>query len=469
MKPGYKQTEVGVIPEDWNLVPCSELCVKIQDGTHFSPKPGGADYLYITSRNIRFGFMDFSSASRIDSKQHLTIYKRCDVKKGDLLLTKDGANTGNAALNYLDEEFSLLSSVAFLRFNRRNVASYFLQQLLSTSGQRQIQDAMAGNAITRLTLAKIRKLRFPAPPAKTEQEAIAEALSDADALIESLEQLIIKKRHLKQGAMQELFKHKSHDQVRLLSEVSSLKGRIGWQGLKQTEFTANEREPFLITGMNFKDGDIRWNEVYHIAEARYEMAKDIQLRTGDVLMTKDGTIGKVLYIESVPFPGKASLNSHLLLFRPIRQSYYPKYLYYQLGSKRFADFIEFRKSGTTFFGISQAAVGNYPVLLPSMEEQIRISTILTDMDAEIATLEAKLDKAREIKQGMMQELLTGRIRLISPVGKRSYIQSSFAENKKHNWQINEAVIIGVLANHFGEEKFPLTRKRCTKLTYLLHR
>jgi len=163
--------------------------------------------------------------------------------------------------------------------------------------------------------------------------------------------------------------------------------------------------------MNFKDGAIRWNEVYHISEARYEMAPEIQLRPNDVLMTKDGTIGKVLYIDTIPYPGKASLNSHLLLFRPIGASYDPRYLYYQLGSRRFKDFVELSKSGTTFFGLSQAAVAAYPILLPPMADQVRIATVLSDMDTEIAVLEAKLAKARQLKLGMMQELLTGRIRL----------------------------------------------------------
>ena len=203
--PGYKQTEVGVIPEDWEVISTGDVCMKIQDGTHFSPKLGGNDYFYITSRNIRFGYLDTSSALRIDATQHRSIYKRCDVKKGDLLLTKDGANTGNVALNTLDDEFSLLSSVAFLRFDpNKHSAAYFLQQILDSPGQRRIQDAMAGNAITRLTLEKIGKLRFPIPPTKAEQEAIADALSDADALIESIEQLITKKHQIKQGAMQEL-------------------------------------------------------------------------------------------------------------------------------------------------------------------------------------------------------------------------------------------------------------------------
>ena len=164
--------------------------------------------------------------------------------------------------------------------------------------------------------------------------------------------------------------------------------------------------------MNFKDGAIRWNEVYHISEERYEIAKDIQLKADDVLMTKDGTIGKMLYIDSIPYPGKATLNSHLLLFRPVRDNYFPKFLYYQLTTKRFRDFIELSKSGTTFFGLSQGAVGKYPVLLPPVEEQIQVANTLSDMDAEIADLEAQLAKTRSLKQGMMHKLLTGEIRLL---------------------------------------------------------
>ncbi len=153
-----------------------------------------------------------------------------------------------------------------------------------------------------------------------------------------------------------------------LRDVSYMKGRIGWQGLNQTEFTMNDDEPYLITGMNFKDGEIRWGEVYRISEDRYEIAKEIQLKKNDVLMTKDGTIGKLLYISNIPYPHKASLNSHLLVFRPIRKIYDPRFLYYQLYSKLFKDYIEISKSGSTFFGLSQEAVGNYLFKFPDITE-----------------------------------------------------------------------------------------------------
>ena len=193
-----------------------------------------------------------------------------------------------------------------------------------------------------------------------------------------------------------------------LRSISSMNGRIGWQGLNQTEFTMNPDEPFLITGMNFKDGEIRWNEVYHISVERYELAKQIQLKENDVLITKDGTIGKLLHVDKIPYPHKASLNSHLLVFRPLNRKYVSKFLFYQLDSKAFKNHIELEKSGTTFFGITQEAVGKYLAFVPPISEQKAIAQVLSDTDALITALDALIAKKRLIKQGTMQELLTGK-------------------------------------------------------------
>ncbi|MCC7362078.1 MAG: restriction endonuclease subunit S [Anaerolineales bacterium] len=420
LRPGYQRTEVGDIPLEWKVKRADDLCMKIQDGTHFSPSSDGQDYPYVTSRNIGKGVLDISDAGMVSASDHRRIYRRCDVRTGDLLLTKDGANTGNAALNTLPDEFSLLSSVAFLRFDPgEHCAGYFLQYLLSGAGQSRIKQLVSGNAITRLTLAKIKGLRLPVPPLP-EQRAISTALGDIDTQVAALDRLIAKKRDVKQGAMQELLTGRrrllpgfSGEWPRHpLKTIASMHGRIGWQGLTQAEFTMKADDPYLITGMNFRDGAIAWEEVYHIPEARYQEALPIQLRPGDVLVTKDGTIGKLLYVDHIPYPGKASLNSHLLVFRPVNGAFLPKFLYYQLASKRFQDHIDLEKSGTTFFGITQEAVGNYLAHLPSLAEQQAIAAVLSDIDAEIAALEAQRDKTNALKQGMMQELLTGRTRLL---------------------------------------------------------
>ncbi|MBI5109058.1 MAG: restriction endonuclease subunit S [Rhodocyclales bacterium] len=412
-RPAYKHTEVGVIPEDWE-VRCIKEFAEVKGGKRLplgwlvtgevTPHP----YLRVT--DMRPGGVDLRDIKYVPEEAFPPIRNyRIFVEDifisvagslgivGKIPQELDGAN--------LTENADRITAIQCSR-------DYLLYWLLSDKIQGTIEAERTVGAQPKLALNRIEDFAIALPPTYAEQQAIAEALSDAEALIESLEQLLVKKRQIKQGAMQELLRPKPSDEIRLLREVSSLKGRIGWQGLKQAEFSSNEDEPFLITGMNFKDGAIAWDQVYHISEARYEMAPEIQLAAGDLLMTKDGTIGKVLYIDTIPFPGKASLNSHLLLFRPIRGSYNPKYLYYQLSTERFKSFVELSKSGTTFFGLSQTAVGAYPVLLPPIEEQTAIATVLSDMDAELATLEAKLAKARNLKQGMMQELLTGRIRLV---------------------------------------------------------
>ncbi|MFD0765805.1 restriction endonuclease subunit S [Mucilaginibacter lutimaris] len=166
----------------------------------------------------------------------------------------------------------------------------------------------------------------------------------------------------------------SHWRIDKLKRHCYLKGRIGWQGLKHSEFSEDKNLPYLITGMNFKNGIIQWDEVYHISEERYNEAPEIQLKIGDILMTKDGTIGKLLFVDTLP--GKASLNSHLLVLRPLNNAYFPRFLYYQLLSEHFNNHIELYKSGTTFYGLSQEDTGKFKVLLPPLEEQFRISQYL---------------------------------------------------------------------------------------------
>jgi restriction endonuclease S subunit len=183
-----------------------------------------------------------------------------------------------------------------------------------------------------------------------------------------------------------------HWNLKKLKSICYMKGRIGWQGLKQSEFTTEG--PYLITGMNFKDGVIRWEEVYHITEERYNEAPEIQLKVDDVLMTKDGTIGKLLYVDVLP--DKASLNSHLLVLRPLKESFLPKYLYYLLQSDVFKVHIELYKTGTTFFGITQEAVGIFKTILPPKNEQRFIARYLDDRTRKIDSLIEKKQKLIEL-------------------------------------------------------------------------
>lgn len=171
---------------------------------------------------------------------------------------------------------------------------------------------------------------------------------------------------------------------------SYVKGRQGWQNLRAEEY--QDEGPFLITGAHFDDiGGVEWTRCYHVSEDRYQRDKDIWVQEQDVLMTKDGSIGKIAFIGAMP--GKACLNSHLLIIRALDRRYDQRYLYHLLCSTCFSGFIGLRQTGTTFFGITQEAVEEFTLLLPTSIEQRAIAKFL---DHEIAKTDTLILKQQQL-------------------------------------------------------------------------
>ena len=189
---------------EWEEKKLSEICLKIKDGTHFSPKTFEVgEYKYLTSKNVKNGYLDFSNLEFVSADDHKKIYSSCDVKFGDVLLTKDGT-IGQCCVNTLTEEFSLLSSVAFLRL-KSEFNNYFLYHiLLSDLGQKEINGAIAGQALKRITLTKINDFKFMFPCLE-EQTKIANFLSAIDQKIEVVAQQIEQAKTWKKGLLQQMF------------------------------------------------------------------------------------------------------------------------------------------------------------------------------------------------------------------------------------------------------------------------
>lgn len=185
-----------------------------------------------------------------------------------------------------------------------------------------------------------------------------------------------------------------HWSTQRLKFNSYIKGRIGWQNLRGDEFT--DAGPYLVTGMHFKDGSVDWDSCYHITEDRYLMAPEIFVQEGDVLITKDGSIGKLAYIDQLP--GKASLNSHLLIIRPVGDAYTSRFLYHLLGSELFQRFVVIEQKGTTFYGITQESVESFPAVLPSSDEQHAIAVFLDRETFRLDELIAKKQRQLELLQ-----------------------------------------------------------------------
>ncbi len=428
VKSGYKQTDVGVIPEDWEVASVGDE-FSIQLGKMLdSEKNVGVPKPFLGNRAVQWGRIDLSDIGVI--KLTPPDLQRFRLRGGDLLVC-EGGEIGRAAIwQQPIAECYYQKALHRLRPKR----GYNLTLMLNVL-QRLASTGFLVNFVTQTSIAHLPKDKFetvpiPLPPTKAEQEAIAEALSDADALIESLEQLLVKKRQLKQGAMQEL-----------LTGKKRLPGFETKPGYKQTEvgvipedwdspeigsvlkamqlggnYKNSEREtswPLIKMG-NLGRGAIKLDKLQFINSPQTPSSGD-RLREDDVLFNTRNTldlVGKVaLWRDELP---EAYFNSNIMRmdFEQTRVSSKP-FMNYILNTPQSLKSLRGIAIGTTSVAaIYSRDLVKLKVPLPTKAEQEAIAAILSDMDAEIAALEAKLTKARQLKQGMMQELLTGRIRLV---------------------------------------------------------
>ena len=293
---------------------------------------------------------------------------------------------------------------------------YLYYALSSNLTMQQYIAMAAGSSVQNLNKEKVAKVVLPKPEIP-EQKKIAEILSDADVLITDLQKLIRKKKDIRQGTMQMLVTGKkrlngySGEWVKInLAKNSKLKARIGWQGLTTAEYL-DEGYSYLITGTDFQDGQIKWNGCHFVNYDRYVQDPNIQVTEGDLLLTKDGTIGKVAYVTNLKRP--ATLNSGVFVVKPITDAYTAHFMFYVLESSVFKEFLQQLSAGSTINHLYQKDLVKFDLFVPpTIEEQEAISEILFDMDSEIHKLEDKLNKYEEVKQGMMEELLTGKVRLV---------------------------------------------------------
>lgn len=185
-----------------------------------------------------------------------------------------------------------------------------------------------------------------------------------------------------------------------------MKGRIGWQGLKADEFT--EDGPYLVTGTDFVNGKVCWERCYHISEERYNEAPEIHVEKGDLLITKDGTVGKLALIDEKP--EKVSLNSHLLILRPTKNNVDNHFVYWALQSINFKDYTGLASSGSTMASLSQEKIGEYLLLFPSPSEQQAIASYLDykvgQIDASISAINTQIDDLKSYRQSIINEAVT---------------------------------------------------------------
>lgn len=407
--PGFKQSDVGAIPEDWSAVLLDSVAKRGSGHTPDKKHPeywGGQikwislqdsaqlDRLYIDDTAAKITPEGIANSS---AKLH---------PPGTVVLSRD-AGVGKSAI--MRGEMAV--SQHFMAWTcGHSLSNRFLYYWLQ-GAKPEFERIAMGNTIKTIGLPFFRKLQIPLPRIG-EQDRIVEVLSDADGLIESLEQLLAKKRQIKQGAMQELLTGKkrlpgfsSKWRSFSLGEIAVL---IKGAGLSRNKVSQSGGRPCLLYGELFTT----YGRVISRIHSRTDSVEGVESKAGDVLMPGSTTTSGIdLAAASALLENGVALGGDINIIRQRGGDFFdPVFLAYLLTHAYVSEISELAQ-GITIHHLYGRDLRKLPLQLPPLAEQLAVAELISDMDAEVAALEAKLAKARQLKQGMMQVLLTGQIRL----------------------------------------------------------
>jgi type I restriction enzyme S subunit len=378
---------------------------------------GGGDIPALSAGNVKMGFIDFNEhCYRGSNALYNRWMTRGDTAKDDVIFTTE-APLGNVALIPDERKYILSQRIVLLQIDSgQAVSPYIFQFMLSGQFQKMLADYASGSTAKGIQRKKFEQLRLPLPPLP-EQRAIAEALSDVDGLLGGLDRLIAKKRELKQAAMQQLLTGQTrlpgfHGEweVKTLGEVGVISGSGVDKKCRQDETPVR-----LVNYMDAYRRDFIYSEnLEHWVTASRDQLRRCAVQKGDVFFTpssetRNDIANSAVAMEDIP---DAAYSYHVVRLR-LTEPWDLQFRTYAFKTKAFLDQAEtICDGGGTRYVISQSKFRSLIVRVPPLPEQTAIAAVLSDMDAELAALEERREKTRQLKQGMMQELLTGRTRLV---------------------------------------------------------
>ena len=420
-RPRYKQTEVGRIPGDWAYERLTSVA-KLESGHTPSRRNsaywgGSIPWISLHDTSALDEREIFDTAQRITPEGLANSSARL-LPKGTVVFSRT-ATVGKATV--MGREMATSQDFANYICGPQ-VNNHFLVYLFRgmTSEWKRL---MAGSIHNTVYMPVFKALRVPLPPAQ-EQEAIARALNDADSLIESVGQLLAKKRQLKQGAMQELLTGKKRLpgfsgkwEVKALGELFAFSGGLS---ASRDQLSA-EGHCYLhygdihLSSKSFIDVRAQYQSIPKLKVPLNKVAAKSLLADGDVVFVDaseddEGASKHVVVVNPDNRPFISGLHTIVAKGRSAELDY--QYRRYCFQTRAVKSQFRFFAVGTKVSGISKTNIAKVTMPVPSFAEQAAIASILSEMDAEIAGLATKVAKARQIKQGMMQELLAGRIRLV---------------------------------------------------------
>lgn len=392
VKPGYKVTEVGVVPDDWILVTAGEITDStaairygvVQVGPH---TPSGVPIIAIKHLKNILSAPLHQSCGELEAR-----YSKSRVEENDVLISVKGT-IGHVGLVPKGFFGNISRDIARIRPSRSYSPSYVAHQLESDATQQRIDNKIVGTTRLEFSIATLRKFVLSFPPTLFEQQAIADALSDADASIETLNRLIVKKHQFKQGVMQ-----------KFLTDKQRLPGFEGsW-----VDTTLGTIAKIKTGSRNNEDKSSTGQYPFFVRSATVERINCYTYNCEAILIPGEGGIGSIFhYID-----GKFDVHQRVYAITDFHPSVSGRFIYLHM-IQYFGPYAMENSVKATVDSLRLPTFTGFQMRIPpTLPEQQAITQVLSDLDAELTALIARRDKAKLIKQGMMQELLTGKTRLV---------------------------------------------------------
>lgn len=428
---GYKMTEFGEIPSEWTIVALEETKNK-NDRYSFCGGPFGSDLTskeytsngvqIIQLQNIVEGH--FNDKYRVfTSEDKANKLKKCNIYPGEIVIAKMAEPVARACIlpekaeRYLMASDAIRLSPDISKYDTR----YLMYSINASYFRRQAELNSTGTTRLRIGLNSLAKLKFIMPPFK-EQQKIADIISNVDQIIENTNQLAEKIKKLKKGLMQQLltkgighkeFKKTELGEIPAKWQITTLSGICDFitKGSTPTTYGYEWQE----SGIQFfksdvvKDGRFVYGDYKFISGEAHKQMSRSKIVSGDILITITGNIGRVAIVPNEI--KEANINQHIAKISVINNLANPLFVYYWLNQKKIVDYYELIKTGLAYPQISLKQVRETIIPLPSKEEQQKIVEILLSVDEQIKSYEQEKEKYIELKKGLMQQLLTGKLRV----------------------------------------------------------
>jgi type I restriction enzyme S subunit len=408
---GFKQTEVGVLPQAWEAKPMGALTSLMTNGfvgtvtNDYVESEDGV--LYVQGYNVEENSFNFHGIKRVSKAFHAKNQKSC-LRAGDILTIQTG-DIGVTTVVPPSLAGANCHALVISRFDQRvSDPGFYCQYFNSERGRVAFKEIETGSTMKHLNVGDMVKLFVPAPPL-AEQRAIAAALSDVDALLAKLDQFIAKKRDLKQAAMQQLLTGQTRLpgfsgewEVKRLGELANIQRGASPRPIDSPVwFDENSSVGWVRISDATRSGMFLYETTQRLSPLGVKHSRPVA--SGSLIMSICATVGRPIITKI-----DVCIHDGFVVFDNVDAD--QLFVYYVL--KRIEpDWTRHGQTGSQM-NLNTGLINGTVIKLPSRDEQTAIATVLSDMDAELAALEARRDKTRALKQGMMQELLTGRIRLV---------------------------------------------------------